>query len=129
MSLHLARMTDNPNKAAIMYGPLVLAGELGPLNDSEIDNVDYVPVFVPNGKRLNEWIKPVKGKSDTFQTFYAGHPHNVTLIPFYKVYDERYSVYWDILNAHEWKIRSAEIMQEKGKFNRLFTIDYKFNFA
>jgi uncharacterized protein len=119
MSLDLARMTDDTNKAAIMYGPLVLAGELGPLNDSEIDNVDYVPVFVPNGKRLNEWIKPVKNEVNTFQTFYAGHPRNVTLIPFYKVYDGRYSVYWDILTAPEWKIRSAEIKEEKEKIRGL----------
>ncbi len=126
MSLHLARMTDDMNKAAIMYGPLVLAGKLGPLNDSEIDNVDYVPVFVPNGKKLNEWIRPVKGEANTFRTFYAGHPRNVTLIPFYKVHDERYSVYWNILTPSEWKIRSADINKEKEEVKNLNNTSFDF---
>jgi DUF1680 family protein len=126
MSLHLARMTDDRNKAAIMYGPLVLAGELGPLNDSEIDNIDYVPIFVPDGKKLNEWIKPAKGKADTFRTFQAGHPRNVTLIPFYKVHDERYSVYWDILTSPEWKIRSAMINKEKEEIKKLEEVSFDY---
>jgi uncharacterized protein len=125
MSLHLARMTDDSSKAAIMFGPLVLAGELGPLNDPSTENIDYVPVFVPGNKKLNEWIKPLKGAVNTFQTN-AGHPRNVTLVPYYKVYDKRYSVYWDILTPGEWKIPSMEIKKEKANIKKIesASIDY-----
>jgi lipoate synthase/lipoate-protein ligase B len=48
MSLHLHRMPDDPTLAAIMYGPLVLAGELG------TDGLDVRTVYSQNQGRARE---------------------------------------------------------------------------
>ncbi|MCJ7841133.1 glycoside hydrolase family 127 protein [Lederbergia sp. NSJ-179] len=69
MTLRLERMPDNPKRVAIMYGPLVLAGELGPLGDPEVTDFLYTPVFIPEGKSLSGWIQPVQGKTNTFRTY------------------------------------------------------------
>ena len=119
MSLHLERMTSDSSKVAIMYGPLVLAGKLGPVNDPAIEKIDYVPDLVFGNKDLDEWIKPVKGEANTFQTINAGHPRDITLIPFYKAHDERYSVYWNVYSPAEWKIRSVEIKKEKENIKKI----------
>jgi len=43
----------------------------------------------------------VSGQSLTFRTEGVGRPHDVTLVPFYREYAERYTVYWNLLNdAH-----------------------------
>jgi uncharacterized protein len=109
MDLHLERLPDDSRIAAILYGPIVLAGRLGTegLAGAKTSGAygpegpEGAPVAVPkfrvqNGD-LNAWIKPVAGKPLTFQTSGAGLPRDVTLIPFYKLFGERYSVYWTIL--------------------------------
>jgi DUF1680 family protein len=109
MNLHLDRLPDDPKIAAILYGPIVLAGQLGTegLTASKTsgpygpEGPEGAPVAVPKfrvpGIDVNSWIKPVAGKSLTFQTAGVGQPKDVTLIPFYKLFGERYSIYWTIL--------------------------------
>ena len=126
MSLYLERMTDDKSKASIMYGPLVLAGKLGPVNDPSIENIDYVPDFVPGNRKINEWIKPVKGEVNTFSTVNAGHPRDITLIPFYKAQEERYSVYWNVLTQKEWEVRSSELNEEKDKIKKIKDASFDF---
>jgi len=107
MELRLDRLPDRRSVAAILYGPIVLAGELGGGDALTEDKVsgkygpegDPVPVPTFEGKNdapLADWIKPVAGKPLTFQTVGAGKPNDVTLVPFYKLFGERYSVYWEL---------------------------------
>jgi len=106
MNLRLERLPDDPKIAAVMYGPVVLAGELGAtgLTEEKIygpygpsgEPVAVPKLFVQN-EDPNTWIKPVAGKQLTFQTAGIGKPNDVTLIPFYKLFGERYTIYWTIL--------------------------------
>ena len=106
MKLHLDRLPDDPDTVAIMYGPLVLAGDLG----SEGLNADTiygpmgpsgepspVPQLSGDRSRLDSWIKPVAGKNLTFRTAGAGRPNDVTLVPFYRLFGRRYAVYWKMV--------------------------------
>ena len=116
--LHLERMPDYPNRTAIMFGPVVLAGKLGQKQMNSVmingmgEDVERLskesaaitaPKFVTDETVLSNWIKPVKGKSLTFTTINAGVPNDVTLIPFYRLQKERYSVYFDVFSKKEWK--------------------------
>jgi len=108
MSLHLHRMPDDSGLAAIMYGPLVMAGELGTegLDPKTVYaksqgvlrslKVQPAPTLVADADNLDAWIKPVPGKALTFRTINAGKPRDVTLIPFYKLFGQRYAIYWRI---------------------------------
>jgi DUF1680 family protein len=119
MQLSLSRMPDDPSVAAIMYGPIVLAGELGSetmskemqsgLGWADVDRMvsmgaaAEVPVLVPPGDMLSSWIRPVDGKPLTFRTEGAGKPADVSLIPFYRMFGQRYAVYWNIYSPAQWK--------------------------
>ena len=65
-----------------------------------------VPVFVTANKTLLKHIKPVSGQPLTFRTKDLGQPNEVTLIPYYKVSDERYSIYWNVVSPADWKAKS-----------------------
>jgi len=118
MRLHLQPLPDDTNLAAIMYGPTVLAGELGTenLDPKRIYSEDKVlhggfpaiavPEFAGDRNALDTWILParannklVNDKPLTFRTVGAGRPEDVTLSPFYRLFDQRYCVYWRFRNA------------------------------
>jgi DUF1680 family protein len=125
MRLHLQTLPDDPTMAAIMYGPLVLAGELGTagLDPKLIYYEDKflhggfpaiaVPELAGDRNALEKWIQPVVAKDKdkdrnrnkdnakplTFRTVGAGRPEEVTLSPFYRLFDQRYSVYWRFRSA------------------------------
>ncbi len=100
MSLRMDRFVDNNSLGTIFYGPVLLAGALGTSNFtpsaqwgggfSEIT----VPKFYPTTADINDWVKPVGGQPLTFRTKGAGVPGDFTLIPFYKLFDQRYNLYW-----------------------------------
>jgi DUF1680 family protein len=115
MSLHTHPMPDNPDRVALMYGPLVLAGDLGPEYNPTADRPNFVPVFVPGDRELNDWIKPVAGQACTFKTQDAGRPHDVTLKPFFRVHGRRYSVYWDLFTSEKWQARQDEYKAELAR--------------
>ncbi len=117
MNFHLQPMPDNQNIAAIMYGPVVLAGKLGDKGlAEEATHGAYgpsgypvpVPDIVTESGRPEEWIKPETPFSLQFRTEGVGKPADVQLAPFYSVF-ERYSVYWNISGEEEWQKRKAEL--------------------
>jgi len=107
MKLHVERLPDRRDIVAILYGPIVLAGQLGGADSLTPDKIygqygpegDPVPVPVFEGKMSvppEDWISPVPGKALTFQTLNAGKPDDVILVPFYKLFGQRYSIYWEL---------------------------------
>jgi DUF1680 family protein len=125
-SLRLESMPDDSTRVAVMYGPLVLAGDLGPLDDSVSKNPMYVPVLMTEKKDPSEWLKPVEGKVNTFMTVNTGRPRDVELKPFYTFYNRRYTVYWDLFDEAGWKSREEEYRAalEKNRKIQDATIDY-----
>ncbi|MFH1194823.1 MAG: beta-L-arabinofuranosidase domain-containing protein [bacterium] len=126
LSLLLESMPDNLNRVAVCCGPVVLAGELGEINDEVAKEKTFVPVFITEGKKVDDWIKPVDGKALTFQTIGVGKPRDIFLHPFYEFYNKRYSVYWDLFTEEQWQARLDEIKveQERIKELELLTIDF-----
>jgi DUF1680 family protein len=110
MSLRFIAANDNPDLAAVAYGPVLLAGAMGkegvPLQAPYgSDQNDYDEYPVPAGlihelKKMkggiNEMLKPVAGENLTFITTPGVATSGVRLIPFYKLHHQRYVVYWDL---------------------------------
>ena len=109
MKLHMAPTPDDPTVQAVMYGPLVLVGRLGtegltpdmlravPTPPRQVPGYRLQPVAVPelhSSGSPDSWIQPVAGRPLEFRT--ARQPQDVTLVPFYQLFDERYGLYWKV---------------------------------
>lgn len=104
MSLHIEKMPDEPTTQAVLYGPLVLAGDLGSegltremIIGSEGPELKEHPIQVPalraSGADPGSWIKPAD-KPLTFRT--TGQERDITFSPFDRTFGTRYSVYWTV---------------------------------
>jgi DUF1680 family protein len=104
MHLSVEAMPDDPKTQAFLYGPLVLAGDLGSEGLTEQLTVGpmgprlrgmplEVPDFQAAGPDPASWIKPA-GAPLTFRT--TGQRKDVTLAPLNRIFGKRYSVYWQI---------------------------------
>jgi len=119
MKLHTEFLSGTTNEIALLYGPIVLAGELGtnfmpnPLATTQTEfsrlPVPSAPVLVTTADAVLKHVEPVQGQPLTFRTRGIGRPGDVTLIPFYKLYRQRYSVYWQLISEADWKMQAADI--------------------
>lgn len=99
MSLRAEGFADNPTLRAVLYGPLVLAGQfpLGaiprPARKPNIPEVSQSPIAVPElavaGKAPGAWLKP-HGPM-TWRT--SGIGQDIVFKPFHAS-QERYAIYW-----------------------------------
>jgi DUF1680 family protein len=112
MHLYTEAMPDNPNRIAFKYGPLVLAGLLG---RSMPDPVYGTPVLMTTERNTSNLLQRINENEPVFRTSNAGRPFDVTLKPFYQVYNEYYSVYWDFFSEAEWAARQKEYEDEKRR--------------
>ncbi|HSV74185.1 MAG TPA: beta-L-arabinofuranosidase domain-containing protein [Chthonomonadales bacterium] len=115
MGLHTDPMPDDPNRVALMVGPIVLAGDLGPVAGP----APVVPVFVSGGRPPSAWVRPVRGQPLTFVTRGVGRPADVTLTPFFQTHHRRTSIYWDLFTDAEWRQREAEVRAEEARQREL----------
>jgi DUF1680 family protein len=106
--------TENPDIAAVSYGPIVLAAKMGtegmqepaPYSDPTLHNDYYtynyrVPPMLSNalqvkGRPVAQWLKPVAGQPLVFRTDPAVAGAEYTLVPLYDLHRERHIVYWEL---------------------------------
>jgi DUF1680 family protein len=122
MHLHIEAMPDDSTMQAILYGPLVMAGDLGAegLTKAHIIGPNRPPIFprprrfgssqrrpdppppvpkieIPTFKAASadpsSWIKP-GDQPLAFRT--TGQQKDVILVPLNSILDRRYSVYWQV---------------------------------
>jgi Uncharacterized protein conserved in bacteria len=147
-TLRLEPTPDMPSRASIMWGPLVLAGDLGPEPSRgrrrgengellDADGVGIQPVITPlliaGGRPITEWLKPVEGKPGTFRTSGVGRnpdatgaEHDVELVPFYRLHRRIYTTYWDIPTEGDWSTQKATLVAEAERLRRLEAATVRF---
>jgi uncharacterized protein len=120
MTLRTESMPDNPRLIAVLYGPIVLAGDLGTDGLAGIRRYGpsappvgrvakpVIPALVGDTKTLLAKITPVGGGSLRFRTSGLAQPRDVTLLPFYQIVDQRYTVYWNVYSPEDWKRHLSE---------------------
>ncbi len=110
MTLRLSGIAGNPGKAAVLYGPVLLAGVMG--NEgmkspapyaADQDDYSELPVpgdivteLRPDRTKLNKSVVPLKDEPLAFVTSNGVASREVKLIPYYKIHNQRYVVYWDL---------------------------------
>ncbi len=115
MKLRTESLPGSPDIAAILYGPIVLAGKLGVVDlpssytPDQRDRVNVphpaAPAFVTDDA---DWLRQVELVSRSplvFRTRGLARPQDVTLVPFASVHHERSAVYWRLQTPSSWQQR------------------------
>ena len=125
MRLRTECLPGSSNTVALLYGPIVLAGELGTnamprpfvKNQSDFSKLPApsAPMFAATADDVLKHIKRVSDRPMTFRTHGIGRPTDVTLIPFYDLHRQRYTVYWKLVSEAEWRARAPEIAAAEAR--------------
>jgi len=131
-SLRLEPVPDNPRRASIMWGPLVLAGDVGPERErargegEAVQPQPIVPVFVAADQPVASWVKPAADAPVRFRTDGVGREpnaaaqvHDMDLVPFYRLHRRTYATYWDLFTPAEWDDQKAHYVAEAERLRRL----------
>jgi len=124
MTTRLEQMPDKSNYYALLHGPVVLAAKTRPFGDEKLNfladesrmghvaqgpvcPLEASPMLVSDTKDFMQRLRPVPGQPLTYTvTGLVQEPGkqqdhgqgqgsaNVTLIPFYRLHDSRYMIYW-----------------------------------
>jgi DUF1680 family protein len=125
---------DDASKVALLYGPIVLAAQLGKEglpNQRVPDHMELfgvptiaVPVLVAKDG-VAAHVKPVAGQDLRFRIGDIGRRPGVdnavpvSLAPFYQTSFERYTVYFDAFSPAQWAGKEAEYEAEQRKIKDL----------
>lgn len=130
MTMRLEQMPDKSNYYAVLYGPVVLAAKTNPFpgerlnflaDDTRMGHIpsgqvcplEAAPTFVADSRDFTKRFKPVPGKPLTFTApgVVQGGAGNATeFIPFFRLHDARYMVYWQQSTPGEY----ARMKQENA---------------
>lgn len=117
MHISLAQMPDKSNYFAVLNGPIVLAAKtsdkdlVGLFADTEMASdkgngpsypLNEMPMFLTETPSFENKIVPVAQQKMVFkapQLIYQQQYKDLRLIPFYKLHDSRYVIYWQTVNA------------------------------
>lgn len=141
MALRLDPLPHSNGKiVAVMFGPMTLAGVVpaepgapDPAKQRFGDHLsargktdEFPPLFVvPNSDEVLANLKPTDKAFGEFQSEGVVKPADLVFIPFYRIYEEHYAVYFPVMAAVEWKARETELLaeQERRKMLDAATLD------
>jgi hypothetical protein len=107
---------DDPTIAAIMWGPLVLTGDLAARREGRgAATPVHAPTLVADSA-VDQWVVPSGTRRGDFHAAVgrlAADPHaapiDVALTPFYRTHGRTYSVYFDVLTPGAFESRVAAL--------------------
>lgn len=106
MTLRVEAMPDNPARVAFFAGPILLAAGLDAATTQ--DDEDAAPVLIAGDSPLTAALSPVEGTPLEFTLKDIARPKDFTLRPFFRLHDQPYAVYWDVMTDAAWTRKQAE---------------------
>src|SRR5438067_12344242 len=103
-ALRLESTPDDSAVAAIMWGPLVLAGDLGPRRQKAEPAARVAAALVAGGRPVEEWVLPLAGRAGHLHAAGVARrlaipneaPSDRSLAPFYRTHGRTYTCISDV---------------------------------
>ena len=128
-TVHLEPTPDIRQIAAILWGPLVLAGDLGPrrAEGRGAPAAPPSPVLVAADRPVADWVVPAAARLGDFQARAVARvpgaqpatAGDVSLTPFYRTDRRTYTIYFDVLTPAEFEGRVASIAADRERLQRM----------
>ncbi|MDL2221991.1 glycoside hydrolase family 127 protein [Parabacteroides sp. OttesenSCG-928-N08] len=132
ITLRAEQLPDKSNYWSFLYGPIVLAAKIGDeemsglfADDSRGGHIAHgkqlpmkdMPIVVAEPDELLSHIAPVKEKPLTFRItglYPEKYADGLELIPFFRLHESRYVIYWTQANEQEVKQLQQRIEKEEA---------------
>jgi DUF1680 family protein len=132
MALHTEALPDDPETVAVLYGPVVLAGVVderageAAIVEPVHEAIAAYPMSLPplyiagDPKAPDTWLKPVEGKPLNFTA--PSQPLIKRLVPFSDIVNERYALYFPVVEQGSARHRELELAGEtwEREIDRVF---------
>ncbi len=132
MRTTVEQLPDGENYYSILHGPIVLAAKIGTddqtglfADDSRGGHVavgskyplNEMPLVVGDAKNLAAMVKPVAGKPMTFTLdgVFPDKYKNLELLPFFRIQEARYQIYFKTVSPDELKEMEAQTAKEEAE--------------
>ena len=112
--LALEPTADDPRTVALLYGPMVLAADLGSASDKW---TGPAPALV--GARPLQRMQAIPNEPAAFTAKNLARPSELTLRPFTLQYERNTAVYFRCFDESEWATEQARDEQEKARLQDL----------
>lgn len=134
MKTRLEQMPDKSNYYAVLHGPVVLAAKTNPFPDEKLNfladdsrmghiasgpvvPLQAAPVLVDDSPSFEGRFKPVSGRPLTFVAPGLVEGKNgkeaTTFVPFFRVHESRYMVYWPYSTAADLAATRAKAAEDE----------------
>jgi len=144
MHTSIEYLPDSSNWISFLHGPIVLAAvtdstdltglwaddsRMGHVASGRLYPIDEAPMVVAEtDSEIISGVKPVKDTPLTFtinDLIYPEKYKNLKLIPFFKIHEARYMIYWPVVNREnlETKIRELKKKEEEMLALEAQTVD------
>jgi uncharacterized protein len=108
--LRIESTVDDPQTVALLYGPLVLAADLGPAGGAPWKGPS--PVLVSSD--VLSGITPTGGTPVSFRTSSLVRPQDVTLNPYAFQHERNTAVYFKQFTGSQWQAQEARYRAEQA---------------
>lgn len=131
LRIHTESLPYLEEYVALLHGPIVLAAPTGTddldglLADSArmahiaqgpLKPIDETSVLIGDKQELCETVESSQTADETFTLPAALRPaelSDIELVPFYRVHDTRYTVYWHLMSADQYKAEAEQLRLEE----------------
>lgn len=128
MHLRVEALPDQSPNYSFLYGPVVLAADMGKqeqlglfADDSRGGHIaagrqiplSEMPVLVSDPDSLVARLRPIQGKPLTFELSGLYPQKKQVLVPFYSLHECRYMVYWRVMSEQQKETYVAELAQKE----------------
>ncbi len=127
-TVRLEPTPDNREVAAIMWGPLVLAGDHGPRREGRRNDpaAPPIPAIVAADRPVNSWVIASATRQGDFKVQNVARAFgtsdaagDIALAPFYRTQRRTYSVYFDVVTPADFDAHGAAMAADRERTRRL----------
>ncbi len=132
MKTMLEALPDQSNYYSVLHGPIVLAAKTNPFANEQLDfiadssrmghiaqgpicDMTDAPIFISEGEQALKYIhkSPSANLQFTLDKQATNQHQALQLIPFFRLHDSRYTLYFPQFSAQEWQQHEKQIIREQ----------------